>query len=324
MANDFLTDLFLPNVQVPEPKLPIKLPDVAGDVQIVTLNHILSWVQKNSIKAYPNNRGRGRFSMRTSKSVYDKVKADVIGECTIGYMHGQLHLCDFHSRIAGLIKRLNDGKLTQDELNIKVSLRVSNHAVGSYQGLNGGDTHGSFEKTINPDYIFGDFIKKVEESVGTDCVKMMGERMTTVMSCILYNFFTNPDATNRRWDWSFVYRLRQIAGKQADYLAGNVVLSDKDLKCFIEGVRFWHLLMRDLNAACSSNINKIRNSTGFFGYIVCKHLQGYKFPKMNLIVERIIKNLPDFCVSCSHLCRGNSNEVADFVEKIERTLKMKQ
>ena len=323
MATDFLSNLFLPNVEIPQAKISVKLPSVGGSLQVVTICDILRWVKQGLIKAYPNNRGSGTFSFKTSEAVYNNLKADAIGECSVGYVNGQLYLCDFHSRLAGIIRRLNDGKLTEEELNIPVSLRVSENAITAYQLLNASDPHRAKDKIVNPDHIFGSYITKINEAVGSDCLKMMGKRMSTVLSCILYNFYTSPDPATRRWDWSYVYRLRQVAAKKAADKAGNLVMSDDDVKSLIEGVRFWHLLMRDLNVACPSNINKIRNSTGFFGYILCKHLDKCKFPKMDVMVDRIIKNLAEFSNNCSHLCRGNANEVGDFVEKIEKVLKIK-
>lgn len=315
------------NLSPPQGTYIQKMPKRKGTVVVSNLGSILSWVITGKLIPYANNRGSGRISNKTAESAYQGVKGDCLGECTIGSLKGEdkMVLADFHSRLAGFLRRFADGKMDEKELKTVISVRVVEDHLAAYQELNGGDPHKTKHKIQNPDLAYGSIIASLESALPSGCMKMIGNNKWTIISSIIYNLSQSKD---RDWSWPKVYQKRQDAMKLANERAGSIVISAADQRRLVEAIKYWYDLVISLSKRAKetdNNVTKIVNNAGFFGFIVCDRMWAApKYSTVNVMVKKIIRNLPRVQKACPELCRGNRDAVIAYNLQLEDIFKLKK
>ena len=304
------------------------MPKKKLELATVDLSSILNWVMTGQLKPYPYNRGSGTIAEVTVNSAEKGVKADIIGECTIGLFlpnksgeNPYWYLNNFHSRIGGFLRRYEKGEMTKEELGVKVGVRVQEEFLQSYQDMNAsGSSHRTKDKIQNPDLAYGSILEKVFLAIGEQAVNCVGKNKWTVLSAIIYYAATAKDA---KWYWPQVYQTRQYAMKKANHDSNTIRLSKKDTDKFVRGIQFWHSLVMKIEAQSQAaglgDFAKIRNSAGFFGYILCDQMLDSPLLSKSqpVLIKRIMRHHKLFIDIMPELCRGNKDAVCRWTDQLD-------
>lgn len=327
----FLTEGISKPLVAPRGNYIKEMPREKGSVSIQNLGSVLNWLITDQLHAYKNNRGDGRVSKRTSDSAYAGVKGDSLGECTIGEIRLEngrkvMALADFHSRLFGFLRRYVDGLMTEKELRTSISVRVVDEHLLSYQELNSSDPHKNKDKIKNPDLAYGPVLKKIQDTMGKDCMSLIGNNKWTILSSIIFNLANGE----KEWNWPDVYQQRGKAGKLANNKADHFNISQHDLKRLCEAIQFWY----DLMMLVSEQANKIGNpsifqkiigNAGMFGFIVCdRMLDKPRFSNVKILANKIIREVDIVSKACPDLCRGTRITVLQFSTRLSELFSIRR
>lgn len=302
------------------PKANHELPKKPGALIVTDVGTYLNWVITGQLRPYPNNRGNGRISKKTSESVRAHVHEDALGQATIGPWEGILSQNDWHSRTYGLLWRLLDGELTAAEMNYPIAVkRIREEFMVGYKTLNDGALHSTQDKIKNPDLVYGDVLKRITAPLSDDCVHMVGENKWTVLSSIMFAISDGLTPESEDWDHTTVYARRGPAMKLANDLPKESEIKPSRIKpwesSFSAGIQYWYELMMVFKSdAGKLNIGQIQRSAGFFGFIVVSKMGDgngtVSLPARNgTLAARILKNFEIIAKICPQLCRGDRADV---------------
>lgn len=249
----------------------------------LTIREFLGLIQNGFIKAYPHNRGTGKYNTETVKSLKTKgLKMGSFGELVYGYYADSdtpgfempvLCINSGHSRTVGLLDLLIEGQLSEEELDNHFSFRYSDNFIEDYQ-CSGvlGTGHGTKEKALNPDLAFGNNINRVLDGI-FDSEKekeAFKRRMATPLQSILLK--ASMDDSKESWRWRTVYSNRSKHKKLAGEKKGAVEISNRNLQKIRTAIIKYKKIIKSLSEKAKEskiNVNKIKNSSGFFGVCIC-------------------------------------------------------
>lgn len=301
-----------------------KIPSRGGSLKIFTLADILNWVIVGMLGVYPHNRGSGRVSKKTSTSAFNGVDPDILSECTFGDYEGSMCLNNWHSRLHGFLRRFIDGDMTKKELSTKICCRVQNDFISGYIGMGKSDPHMSKDKMQNPDLTYGSIWEQISHRFSEGCIKAIGNSKWTVVSALMYSlrYLEWED-----WTWPNIYSQRVDVAKDANKPAGTLTLEQDELDNFVQAVRYWYDLMAEMDSQKGPmNINKIKKSAGFFGYVCADRMLAE--PKMSqnckVSARQVLKHAIQIAAICPDLCRGNRDLIVSHTATLDGHLRGKQ
>ena len=316
--------LDLDGVKSPIAQIPV--PKKEDDVVIVNVGTPMAWVINGDITYYDNNRGDGAYSKKTAAEARQGLSKAGRGQVTIGWWKGRMRLCDWQSRMYGLLERHIAGEMTREEYATKIAVHVSDDFLKSYRLLNGGDVHNNKNKMKNSDLLYGGEWEKVKLRLSDECLRMMGDNRWTVVSSLIYSF-NNIERASENWFFPNIYNKRGPATQRANDLPSrDIRLTNVQADEFAKAVQYWHELMLHLKAdAGKVNVNPIVNSAGFFGFVVAAKLGMDRVlpARMPTLTNRILKHLQDVVEIAPVLCRGKKTEVLLKCTHLSRMLGMK-
>ena len=175
-------------------------------VHLLSIRDLLGSVLHKSIMPYGNNRGGQSLNRAVVKGIVDGLSPISLGQICVGWLDGRLCIADGHSRIEGLLQRMDKrGRLSQAELNHQISVEVISHTNRSffevYRMRNTVQQHTSSQKLLNPDFFFGSVFSIIRERVGEPAwSRVIGGRKATVWSYVIYRLCHGKSG---KVGWSF-------------------------------------------------------------------------------------------------------------------------
>lgn len=296
----------------------VTIPEGTPGVRFIKIRHLLNWVDTGKLIPYPHNRGLARVSCITAHGVREDFSIDSWGEISYGWYDGQLTIATGHSRIYGLIQRLIDGNLTEEELNEEFSIRCVKDFMKAYKksGQNG-QSHRSADKVMNPDLTFGGPIYKLKQLLNPDIAEHLNSYSTPLAAMMefcnfeLANPYLSEEDYNRLSRWDHVYNNgRGSARHKANEEVGNLALlnvSDAQLNRLAVAITDWfHLTVMAKALAGNTNVNFIYKA-GFFGMFVMERYTGKEnmFSDNLLIAKRIVHKPDKLTAPTTELCKNN-------------------
>jgi hypothetical protein len=317
----------------------VTIPEETVGVRIIKIRHLLNWIDTKKLIPYPHNRGLARVSSATSKDVRTDFSIDSWGELSYGWYDSgngiQLTIATGHSRIYGLIQRLIDGNLTEEELNEEFSIRCVKDFMKAYKKSGGnGQNHKSADKVLNPDLTYGGPIYQLKELLNPDIAERLNGYSTPLSSMMEFCHFEleNPNLAeedyNRNSRWDQVYNNgRGSARHKSNEEVGDLTLlhvSRSQLNRLAVAITDWyHLTVMVKALAGNTNVNFIYKA-GFFGMFVMERYAGKEnmFSDNLLIAKRIVHKPDKLTEPTTELCKNN-DKIYNAMEAIFKAFKAK-
>lgn len=168
-TGDYLT-AWTNGVHIPNEKNMTLSPLKAG-VVIMTTKDIVARCKKGVIKGYKNNRGKGKIIHATIDKVANNFVPHSIGIITLSE---DGTIVDAHNRVGGLCLRARLGKMTDNDWDSPIPVRVVTvtQFMETYKHLGDVEGHSIADHLSNPDLLIGSCL--IGENGVASCLNKMG------------------------------------------------------------------------------------------------------------------------------------------------------
>lgn len=294
----------------------------------VTVGEMLTHIFIESFRDYGYNRGtRNGEKFKTNPDTVASVETNGIrradyGEVRVAMREGELTMVDHHSRKKGLLLRWSKGELTQEELEMKISIVKSDDFMTSYLSASApGLSHNLRAKITNGDLAYGELFNKLENHIGADVAERILS-FSTPYSTIFYCMHLENNGETINWgNWRWIYQKRGEAKSFADCPVGTLTVTDEQMVRFANAVRRWASLMTVFDneyRKLSKPARKVSKAAGLFVVIMSDELSGKKrIPRNNARVCRNISYwLNDLLRELPFLCRGDQDRIDESYDSV--------
>jgi len=283
---------------------------------------VLYAVLSLNLSVYQNNRGKGAVSMKTAKDVDQHFLPHAINEITIGKYCGKLRIADGHSRIEGLLRRFEAGRLTMEDRNFMVSVRVvpETEFLAVYEKRNSAAQHKTSEMIVNPDYFFGSIFLKFKKSLGDSWDKLGRNSKFLQQLTYLIRYFSAKYVDGDEVSYQEIFKCRSDTKKLLMKTPSEVTnrLDSKRFKELCDGILFYLEIMSIIRKNIEDKqirdlrpLKCILGSSPLMGLIVADYASGVHNFRMSAqrVANRILNNaskLADLTPCMTHSGNGST------------------
>jgi hypothetical protein len=259
----------------------------------ISIGELLEAIAIGDIRAYYNNRGIEGINDKTTKACHSGLHLPSLGQFTAKVQNdGEKTMGDGHSRTEGLIRRLMDGNLTDQEKSYMISLKLISpeEFFKAYENQN--PNHTPIEKLRNSDYFFGSRIGKIRKMVNEDRWDgFIKPKFLKQFTYLIYTYRTDANLSLPKYiPYKDIFGIRDITTPLELSLKDEVPfrIYDKTLSDCKDGIEFYIKTIE--------NVIDIMNKSPFVDRKTVKSITSCA-PMMTMIVSDQMSKMCDFGTS---------------------------